>query len=82
MLKKEFQHHQDRLEELLSLRELALQTADGNLLSNHLRVEEPGFDPNALDGQAKALKEDYERLHRMATNAHLLDFAQIGRAHV
>ena len=41
-------------------------------MSNEINLKE--FDDNALDGKVKALKDDYDRLHRLATNANPIDF--------
>ena len=42
-----------------------------NLGEDDLKV-----DHNTLDGKAKALKEDYDRLHRLATNANPTEFVE------
>ena len=38
LLKKEFQHHQDKLDQFHRLKELAVKTQDGNLLSNDIHL--------------------------------------------
>merc|ERR1712062_143370 len=45
LLKKEFQHHQDKLDQFHRLKELAVKTEDGNLLSNdiHLLMDEEQY---------------------------------------
>jgi len=78
LLKKEFQHHQDKLDQFHRLKELAVKTEDGNLLSNdiHLLMDEEQYDMNTLDGKAKALKDDYARLHRLSTNTQPTEFVE------
>ena len=49
-----------------------MSSQDGNLRSNEIHLLDENaeeFNPNSLDGKAKALKEDYERLHRLSTNS-------------
>jgi len=33
-------------------------------------------DPNTLDGKSKELKQNYDRLHRIALNSHPQDFEE------
>lgn len=52
--------------------ELSVSSQDGNLRSNEIHLLDENaedYNPNSLDGKAKALKEDYERLHRLSTNS-------------
>lgn len=78
LLKKEFQHHQEKLDQFHQLKELQAKTKDGNLMSNHIDLndESTQFDENTLNGKSKALKEDYDRLHRLATNSQPSDFRE------
>ena len=79
LLKKEFQHHQEKLDQFHQLKELQAKTKDGNLMSNHIDLndENTQFDENTLNGKSKALKEDYDRLHRLATNSQPSDFRYV-----
>ena len=79
LLKKEFQHHQEKLDQFHQLKELQAKTKDGNLMSNHIDLndENTQFDENTLTGKSKALKEDYDRLHRLATNSQPSDFRYV-----
>ena len=62
LLKNEFQHHQEKLDEFHQLKQLSAYSEDGNLMSNDLVEEEtPTFDQNTLDGKSKKLKDDYDR---------------------
>ena len=76
-LKMEFLHHQEKLEEFKRLSEMG---ARGSLTSNDLEEEED-FDAehhkrhdNSLNGKAKEVKADFQRLHRLATNTHDKEF--------
>ena len=76
LLKNEFQHHQEKLDELHQLKQMA-HTEDINMMSNNIEIQEirqqildeedtgEKIDANTLDGKAKKLKQDYERLHRL-----------------
>ena len=48
-------------------------------MSNHIDLndENTQFDENTLTGKSKALKEDYDRLHRLATNSQPSDFRYV-----
>ena len=75
LLKNEFLHHQEKLDELNQLKHMA-HTEDINMMSNNIEIQEirkqildeedtgEKIDANTLDGKAKKLKHDYERLHR------------------
>jgi len=80
LLKNEFQHHQEKLDEFHQLKQLSAGTIDGNLMSNHLieldDEESEKFDENTLDGKSKKIKQDYERLHRLATNTNPTEFSE------
>ena len=76
LLKNEFLHHQEKLDELHQLKQMA-HTEDINMMSNNIEIQEirqqildeedtgEKIDANTLDGKAKKLKQDYERLHRL-----------------
>jgi len=80
LLKNEFQHHQEKLDQFHQLKEFEVKSQDGNLKSNSIHLlddeDKETFDFNTLDGKAKALKEDYHRLHRLATNANPTEFVE------
>jgi len=80
LLKNEFQHHQEKLDEFHDLKQLQARTEDGNLLSNDIDVlmdeDSEKVDENTLDGKAKKLKQNYDRLHRLATNANPTEFSE------
>merc|ERR1712156_592134 len=80
LLKNEFQHYQEKLDEFHQLKQLSAGTIDGNLMSNHLTElddeESEKFDENTLDGKSKKIKQDYERLHRLATNTNPTEFSE------
>jgi len=78
LLKKEFQHHQDKVDDYHRLKEMSENNRDGNRLSNDLHLDDD-YDQeeakarktltNELDGKiSKDIKKSYERLHRLATN--------------
>ena len=48
-------------------------------MSNHIDLndENTQFDENTLNGKSKSLKEDYDRLHRLATNSQPSDFRYV-----
>ena len=81
LLKKEFQHHQDKVDDYHRLKEMANSNdRGGNRLSNDLHLDDD-YDQdeakarktlnNELDGKvSKDIKKNYERLHRLATNTH------------
>ena len=80
LLKKEFQHHQDKVDDYHRLKEMAENNQDGNRLSNDLHLNDD-YDQeeakarktlnNELDGKiSKDIKKNYERLHRLATNTN------------
>ena len=54
LLKKEFQHHQEKLDQFHQLKELQAKTKDGNLMSNHIDLndENTQFDENTLNGKS------------------------------
>ena len=83
LLKKEFQHHQEKVDEYHRLKEMvsAGNSVDGNRRSNELHLDDDDYDHeeikardtlnNEIDGKvAKDIKKNYERLHRIATNTH------------
>ena len=45
-------------------------------MSNHIHLNDDDFDENTLNGKAKDLKNDFDRLHRMATNTHPVEFTE------
>ena len=81
LLKKEFQHHQDKVDDYHRLKEMAnTNDRDGNRLNNDIHLDDD-YDMeeakarktlnNELDGKvSKDIKKNYERLHRIATNTH------------
>jgi len=78
-LKQEFMHHQEKMDEYHKLLDVDdVMGRDGNIQSNHLHPsDDEEFhkrDDNALDGLAKEVKADYDRLHRIATNANPKEF--------
>ena len=78
-LKQEFVHHQDKMDEYHKLLDMTdVLGRDGNVQSNHVAPSgEEEFhkrDDNALDGLAKEVKADYDRLHRIATNQSPKEF--------
>ena len=78
-LKQEFMHHQEKMDEYHKLLDMAdVLGKDGNIQSNHIHPsEDEEFhkrNDNALDGLAKEVKADYDRLHRIATNANPKEF--------
>jgi len=87
LLKNEFLHHQEKLDELHQLKQMA-HTEDINMMSNNIEIQEirqqildeedtgEKIDANTLDGKAKKLKQDYERLHRLATNTSPTEFSE------
>ena len=84
LLKKEFQHHEDKVDDYHRLKEMTeSNTIDGNRRSNELHIDEDYTEDeeasarealnNEIDGKvAKDIKKNYERLHRIATNTHPL----------
>lgn len=75
-LKTEFMHHEDKVEEFRRMSEMG---AKGSLLSNDLEQELEDDEhherhDNSLSGKAKEVKEDFQRLHRLATNTHDQEF--------
>lgn len=87
-LKLEFKHHQEKVDEYNDLLEVAAKMEEENDRSknreeNHLHFEALEEDEdesgkkhhkNELDGKAKEVKRNYDRLHRLATNAHAKEF--------
>lgn len=80
VLKKEFQDHQEKLDQFHALKDLSSKELDGNRLSNHLHLldddDDLKLDANTLDGKAKDLKDDYARLHRLSTNTNPTEFIE------
>ena len=86
LLKKEFQHHQEKVDEYHRLKEMAeTNTINGNRRSNEVHLNDDDYDQddtvkhlsNELDGKvAKGLKKNYERLHRLATNTQTREFEE------
>ena len=57
LLKNEFQHHQDKLDQFHQLKELQAKMSDGNLMSNHISLnDEAQFEENTLNSKAKVSK--------------------------
>ena len=59
--------------------QLDVKGRDGNIQSNHIHPSDDDEEfhkrsDNALDGLAKEVKADYDRLHRIATNANPKEF--------
>merc|ERR1712117_476133 len=79
-LKQEFIHHQEKMDEYHKLLDMAdVMGRDGNAQSNHIHPSDDDEEfhkrsDNALDGLAKEVKADYDRLHRIATNANPKEF--------
>ena len=78
-LKQEFMHHQEKMDEYHKLLDMAdVLGKDGNIQSNHIHPsDDEEFhkrNDNALDGLAKEVKADYDRLHRIATNSNPKEF--------
>jgi hypothetical protein len=56
LLKKEFQHHQDKVDQFHSLKELSVDSQNGNVRSNDLNLlmDDDGIsEQNSLTGQSK-----------------------------
>ena len=73
-LKEEFKHHelkQFEYSKLMKMAEAENPSNDENKIDLDDSVHE---GHNELRGKAKELKKEYQRLHRLATNAHPTDF--------
>ena len=85
-LKLEFKHHQDKVDEYNDLLEVAARLEEEsdrikNRDENHIHFEALEEDEsgknhhkNELDGKAKEVKRNYDKLHRLATNTHAKEF--------
>ncbi len=82
-LKLEFKHHQDKVEQYNALLEVraALDKDDRRFNELNLNDDDEMDDDkekkrhaNELDGKAKEVKDNYDRLHRMATNMDAREF--------
>jgi hypothetical protein len=76
-LKQEFMHHQDKVEQYNKLLDMTdVLGKDGNVMSNDIAHDDDHHkrDDNALDGLAKSVKDDYDRLHKLSTNTNPKEF--------
>ena len=92
LLKNEFQHHQDKVDEYHRLKEMA-QTIDGDRQSNEIHLNDDDYEQDEAAKQMSnelneklakwksgkmegGIKKNYERLHRLATNTHIGEFEE------
>ncbi len=74
-LKQEFMHHQEKVDQYHKLLDLSDALGkDGNVMSNDLDEKTHRRDDNTLDGLAKEVKSEYDRLHKLATNSNPKEF--------
>lgn len=82
-LKQEFKHHQEKVEQYHDLLEMREELgADFNQRKNHIQLNDEDEEKkhqrhdNEVINNARSIKEDYHRLHRLATNTHPKEFEE------
>lgn len=86
-LKQEFRHHQDKVEQYNQLLEMSRSLGEaGEVLGNHIHLNDDddegdggqhhGRHDNELKGLKEDVKDGYDRLHRLATNAKHQEFQE------
>ena len=80
-LKQEFRHHQEKVDQYNKLLEMS-ESLGMRDMSNDIRLDEEDLDrekkrhDNELSGVARDVKDNYDRLHRLATNTQSQEFEE------